>query len=105
VRAGGDHVHGYRDAWIEAVPEISEDFIRREVGGLDPLRDVGFRAVLICDLLCEFRKARTIRDLLAELVAFGEYFARDADDIVRVRIVFGKDERLRRFGASRKSFG
>ncbi len=74
VGARGDHVHGHGDAWIVVVSELGED---------------GFRILL-----------GLVGDLLAELVAFGEFLAHGLDDVVGVAVGLGENKRLRDFGAA-----
>ena len=74
VGARGDHVHGYGDARVVVVPELGED---------------GFRILL-----------GLVGNLLAELVAFGEFLAHGLDDVVGVAVGLGKDKRLRDFSAA-----
>ena len=69
VGAGGDHVHGDHDARVEAVAEL-----RDQVLGLGPRGAVG--------------------DLLAEIVALGEFLPHDIHDVVGVAVVLGEDDGL-----------
>ena len=74
IGARGNHVHGHGNAWVVVVAELGQDRLRVF---LDP-----------------------IGDLLAELVAFGEFLAHGLDDVVGVAVRLGEHERLRDFLAA-----
>src|SRR5262249_46484196 len=76
VCAGGDHVHGHRDARIVVVPELRKD---------------GFWVL-----------SGLIGDLLAEVIALPEFLAHDLDDVVRVAVGLREYQGLRNFFAPRE---
>ena len=91
---------------IVAVAESAEDLVRREAGGaLSTVTSSIFLAVGPCFLFHDANEAGAIGDLLAEVVAFAEDFAADADDVVGVGVVLGEDEGLGQIGAAREHFG
>src|SRR5205823_1749215 len=94
VRARRDHVDRDGDAREELVAEVGEDLVRSEARRLDPVRLLGFAAVIVPHGPRHLREPSAIRDLLTELVALRENLARDPYDIVGVRVVLGEDERL-----------
>ncbi len=80
VGAAGDHVHGDANTRMIAVAKRLD-----EVLGIGPGGAIG--------------------DLLGEVVAFGEFFSQDFDDVFRMGVVFGEDEGFGNFGAAREYFG
>ena len=105
VRAGGDHVHGDGDAREEAVAEVGEDLVRGQACGLHPFGHLGLGSVPIGHRFCDPGEAGAVGDLPAEVVAFAELHAGDADDILRVGIVLGEDQGLWHLFASRERLG
>jgi hypothetical protein len=94
--AGGDHVHGDGDARVVAVPERRDQIIGLDPGGL--VGDLLDLLAVVADLLGDDpRRAGAIGDLLAEVVALPELLPDNSDDIVRVGVVLGVDERLGHF--------
>jgi hypothetical protein len=70
IRAGSDHVHGDRDAELGRGAELGDE------------------------VLCGLLAAGAVGDLLAEVVTFAEYIARDVNNTIGVGVVFGVDEGL-----------
>jgi hypothetical protein len=76
IGAGGDHVHGDRDAQRGREAEFADQFLRlRGLAGDGVLRMAG--------------------DLLTEVVAFAKDLAGKVNDVLGMRVVLGEDERLR----------
>ena len=73
VGAGGDHVHSHGDTRVVVVAELGQD---------------GFRVFF-----------GLVGDLLAELVALGEFLAHGLDNVVGVAVGLGEDQRFGHFGA------
>ena len=80
VGAGGDHVHGHRDARVVGVAELGDQLVGLLAG-------------------------RLVGDLGGELVPLAEHLAGDLDDLVGVRVVLGEDQRLRHLGAAGEDLG
>ena len=70
IGAGGDHIHGYRNAGVIIVAEVAQDL----------LRVIG-----------------SVGDFLTELVAFAKFLADDLNDVVGMAVGFGKNQRFGHF--------
>src|SRR6266849_8764185 len=104
VGAGGDHVYGDGNAGIIAVSEGCEVGFRGGSGTF--VADfLDFRAIFEFFLVHNAGHAAHVGDLLGELVAFAEFFAKDLHDVFGVAVVFGENEGFGDFGAAGEDFG
>ena len=78
VRSGGNHVHSDGNSGIETVAEIRKG---------------------------SFRVIRRIGDLLTELIALAKLFPDDLDDVVRVAVSLGKNQRFGDLASAGKQDG